>query len=336
VRSLCARAWSKVTGQLLPSALSTRAIGLTKALVAEEADVYIAHNIDTLLPAGRAASRRGALLMFDSMEFHSDMGDGQSQWERQLVRELERKYLPKCCLIFSSSDQIADALVEEYGVARPLPLYNVPPKEEVLLEKPRSGLALYWRNAVIGLGQRGLDDALVALTKLPSDVSLHLQGRLPSDGGSGLRLRIAELEIQSRVVCHQPYSPENAVKEASRYHIGLCLERAGIRNHELTVSNKMFDYHMARLAVISSDLPPLRSILEQSKAGLLFVPGSPDDLAAKIALLYNDREALRSYAVNARHFAMNQANREIEMKKFSTALADAVKGGKAQGIVCDR
>ncbi len=331
LRCFCARIWFKASGHLSASAFSTRAVGLKKALARAAADIYIAHNIDTLLPAAAAASRRGALLMFDSMEFHGDMGDGQSTLERQLVHDVERRYLPKCCLIFSSSDQIADALVGEYGIPRPLPLYNVPPREENLIWKPQRGLALYWRNAVVGLGQRGLGDALVALTKLPSDIFLHLQGRMPADGGSNLRSRIADLGIQSRVIFHKPYSPENAVREASQYHVGLCLERAGIRNHELTVSNKMFDYHMAGLAVISSDLPPLRRVLAKSNGGLLFSPGSADDLADKIAMLYNDRDALKAFAINARRFAMTEANRETEMKKFSAAIVEACKAREAKG-----
>lgn len=324
-RRLCARIWFKATGVPTAGALSTRAIGLEETLVRAAADVYIAHNIDTLLPAGNAARRRGALLMFDSMEFHGDVGDGQSRLERQLVREVEQKYLPKCRLVFTSSDQIADALVKDYGIKRPLPLYNVPAREENLMKKAHSGLALYWRNAVVGLGQRGLDDALVALTKLPSDVSLHLQGKMPADGGAALRSRITELNISSRVILHEPYAPQDAVREASQYHIGLCLERSGIRNHELTVSNKMFDYHMAGLAVISSDLPALRSILEKSNGGLLFTPGSPSELADKIGMLYHDPNALESFASNARRFAMSQANRDIEMKKFSMAMLEACK-----------
>lgn len=324
IRGLCAHGWFRLTGTVTGSALSTKTIGFEKTLAEAGADVYIAHNIETLLPAGLAASRRGAMLMFDSMEFHGDMGDGQSPLERQMVHEVERKYLSKCRLVFTSSDQIADALVEEYGITRPLPLYNVPPREENLSKKPQNGLILYWRNAVIGLSQRGLDDALVAMTLLPSDVMLHLQGKLPGDNGIALRARINELGIQSRVFFHAPYSPESAVKEASCYHIGLCLERPGVRNHELTVSNKMFDYHMAGLAIISSDLPPLRAILHQSQGGLLFAPGSPTDLADKVHVLYADREKLAECSRNARQFALHSANREAEMRKFAWTFMKAL------------
>jgi glycogen(starch) synthase len=312
----------RITGKPLAAAVSARIIGLKRKLSAVKCDIYIAHNIDTLLPAREAAARRKALLIFDSMEFHSDMGDGQDATERSLVRRIESAVLPDCSLVVASSDQIADALVEAYGISRPLPLYNVPPRVAELPAKISTGLALYWRNAVVGFGQRGLEEALVALKELPEDVILHLQGRMPRDGGQALRKRIAESHLEKRVIFHKPYRPEDAVREAAPHHIGLCLERPGVRNHELTVSNKLFDYHMAGLAIIASDLPPLRSVLTRSGGGLLFAPGSSIDLAAKIGLLYGNRQLLRRYACSAREFALSIGNREVEMAKFTTAFRD--------------
>lgn len=327
VRLVLQRLWQKIVRMVfrltrVPAggSLSTRALGMRKDLSSVAADVYIAHNIDTLEPAAMAAQERGALLMFDSMEFHSDMGEGQTRIEKEIVHAIQRRYLPKCSLILTSSDLLADALMEEYEIKRPLPLFNVPPCVDQLSSKMESNLALYWRNAVVGLSQRGLDDALVAMTALPADVELHIQGKLPNDGGVAMRKRVAELGLQARIHIRPPYSPGDAVKEASRYHIGLCLERPGVRNHELTVSNKMFDYHMAGLAIVSSDLLPLRSVLERSHGGLLFTPGIPEDLSRKILTLYNDRAALSQFASNARRFALQAANRELEMRKFIDAF----------------
>jgi glycosyltransferase involved in cell wall biosynthesis len=258
------------------------------------------------------------------MEFHSDMGDGQSSLEKKLTNAIERRVLPECALVLASSEQVANALALQYGISRPLALYNVPPVEAEIPVKSQKGLALYWRNAVVGLGQRGLDEALVALTKLPKDVTLHLQGRMPMDGGAELKLRVARLKIESRVLFHEPYAPENAVREAAQYHIGLCLERKGNRNHDLTVSNKIFDYHMAGLAVIASDLPGLRGVVERSRGGLLFQPGSAEDLAKQISRLREDISLRQSLASNAREFALREGNREHEMKKFAVAFREAI------------
>jgi len=286
----------------------------------------LAHNIETLLPAARVARRLGARLMFDSMEFHSDMGDGQTAVERALVRAVEHEWLPQAALVLASSDQVAEALAAEYGIRRPLALYNMPPRLAELPRRAEERFALYWRNAVVGLGQRGLEDALLALTRLPAEVRLHVQGRLPEDGGRALRARIGELGVGERVVVHPPYAPEAAVQEAARHTVGLCLERRGVRNHDLTVSNKLFDYHMAGLSVVVSDLPGLRGVVERSGGGVWFEPGSVDELTAKLRLLYEDRALQARLAEQARAFALREGNREREMEKFGAAFQAAVRG----------
>ena len=325
IRQCIDRLWFRMTGYVSAGAISLRAYGLKRVLRDTAADAYLAHNIETLLPAASVAKARGALLMFDSMEFHSDMGDSQTAVERKMVRAAEKQHLCQCALVLTSSARLADALAKEYGIPRPLALDNAPAIERDLPPKHGNSFQLYWRNSVVGLGQRGLDDALVALTKVPDDVMLHLQGRTPVDGGAELRARIAELDLTRRVIFHEPYVPHNAVKEASQHTVGLCLERKGCRNHDLTISNKIFDYHMAGLAVIASDLPSLRDTLERSRGGLLFEPGSADDLAKKICLLYVDRALLEQCARHAREFALREGNQEHEMQKFVSAFSEIVE-----------
>jgi glycosyltransferase involved in cell wall biosynthesis len=259
------------------------------------------------------------------MEFHSDMGDGQRRAERNLVRRIEKEYLAQCNLITTSSPQVAEALSATYGVHRLLPLYNAPPAHKKLPPKTDGPVSLYWRNAVIGLSQRGLEDALLALRELPGEIVLHLQGRLPNDGGRALTSRIERLELTERVRIHGPFLPHEAVCAASPYTVGLCLERPGVTNHELTVSNKIFDYFMAGLAVVASDLPGLREVVMRSGAGLLFEAGQPHDLAGCILQLHDDRELLRQQASNARVFALHEGNAEHEMLKLRTAFASLVE-----------
>jgi hypothetical protein len=85
------------------------------------------------------------------------------------------------------------------------------------------------------------------LRELPVDVRLSVQGRPGPDGGSAVRERAAALGVAERVAILPPYAPRDAVAAAAAHDVGLCLERKGPRNHDLTVSNKMFDYHMAAL-----------------------------------------------------------------------------------------
>ncbi len=308
------------TGRLVPAALSIKALGLEAQLRRVHADIYVSHNIDTLLPAWIAARRNNALLMFDSMEYHADMGDSQTALDRSLVHAVQSRCLRDCALVLASSDGLADVLAEEYGLPRPLPIYNAPPLEATLPAKAADRLLLYWRNSVVGFGQRGLDDGLVALSTLPPDVTLSVQGRLPPDGGDILKARVGALGLERRVTFLPPHAPEVAVKAAAAHHVGLCLERDGIRNHRLTVSNKLFDYHMAGLASVASDLSGLSAILAESGGGLTFRAGSAQELAARIALLRRDRGLLTRLGERARAFALRIGNQESQMDRFLSAF----------------
>jgi hypothetical protein len=305
-----------MSGMVHNIALSPKMNGFERLIRQCDADLIMAHNIDTLLPAYRVARDSGALLLFDSMEFHSDMDESQHPLEIDLIKSIERMCLPVCSLITTSSHRVAQALNETYGVTTTLPLYNTPRcRTQVDVEKV-SGFSLYWRNSTIGLSHRGLADAIQALRQLPLDISLHVQGHLPPNNRSEIFELAKSLGVAERLVVHPPCKPERAVEEAARFHVGLCLERKGNRNHELTVSNKMFDYHMAGLAVVSSDLPALHDIINRSQGGLVFRPGDIDQLTEAIRRVYDDRDLLGKLAQNARTFALSDGNLENEMRKF--------------------
>src|ERR1035437_5168968 len=312
------------TGYISEGLFGDRAQGLTRALMSTPATLYIAHNVETLLPAARAARRHGARLIFDCMEYYSDMGDSQSTLEGSAARRLEARLLPACALVIASSDDLADVLATEYCIRRPLAAYNVPATEITLPERRGGGLNLYWRNSTLGFGQRGLEDMLQAMVRLPADVRLFLQGRLPPDGGFSLSERLNELGLRERVIVLPPYVPEDAVRQAAIHDVGLCLELRGPKNHELTVSNKMFDYHMGALAVVSSDLPSLARVIGRSKGGLLFRTGDPVSLAETIWQLKSSPSLLSELQANARHFAMEEANLDREIGNIVSALRAAI------------
>lgn len=311
-------------GLLQEGLFGDRTQGLGDVLAKMPADVYFAHNIETLLPAMRAAERHSAVVVFDCMEFYSDMGDSQSPVEAAAARALEQKYLSRCALVIAASDLMADALASEYSIARPLAAYNVPPVERELPARQGGGLNLYWRNSVIGFGQRGLGDVLDALVMLPSDVHLYLQGRQTPATAAELAGRVASLGLESRVHVLPAYAPHEAILKAARHDIGLCLERKGPRNHDLTVSNKMFDYHMAGLAVIATDLPALADIIRRSCGGVVCRPGDPASLADAIRALHAVPQRLAELQSSARRFAVLTANLEIEITKIAAALQHAI------------
>lgn len=291
-----------------------------KQLLAEKFDLIVGHSIDLLPIMCELGRARGAKLVFDSMEFHSDMGEGQSGLNRRAIREIEAAYLPQCDLIFASSSEVAQAIEEHYGTKPVVPFYNAAPVTNGLLSRLNDGrLHLYWRNATVGMSQRGLEDILEALTLLSDDIVLNIQGH-PGSKMSMLRRRVSDLGIERRVVFHDAFRTGAAVRAASQYSIGLCPERDTCINQRLTVSNKIFDYLMAGLAVVSSNLPGLASIIADSGAGVLYRAGDARELAEKIKLLYDDRDMLSQLQSNARSYSTTRMNEASQLERFSREI----------------
>ena len=322
IKSKCSRYAFSSFGYISNSSLNASLDGIESLIAKNSPEIIIAHNIDMLLPAHHVAQQLGAVLIFDSMEFHSDMGDEQDALKMRLIKAIEEKCLPACRMILTSSAGVATALQDAYGVKSMMPLYNTPAIVRDINGPKHGGFSLYWRNSTLGLGQRGLEEAIRALSELPEEITLHLQGRIrPADEHEILTL-VDSLNVRNRIVIHPPCRPENAVASASRFHVGLCLERPGIRNHELTVSNKMFDYHMAGLAVVSSNMPALKQIVARSGGGVCYVAGDYSDLARVIRSLYDDPSLYRRLVQNARQFALTEGNLEHEMMAWKSALLD--------------
>jgi glycosyltransferase involved in cell wall biosynthesis len=320
------RAISLATGRPSLDACSPKARGLLNRVwsVAPHADLYIGHNMEALPVLIELRERCGAPIIFDSMEYHADMGPEQSESERAIVQWWLRTSLRQCTLVLASSSMVAAALRSEYGVDSVLALDNVPLRVDALpagIKRP--GFHLYWRNSVVATGPRGLQDALVAMQYLPPDVRLHLQGHLAD--ATALRTELQRRNIEARVEVHPPYAAGDAVLSAAPYGVGLCLEHDVCRNHRLTVSNKLFDYFMAELAVVVSDLPGLRSVVERASGGILYRPGDVQALAAAIRSLYDDPTRAAELARDNRRFALAEGNEQVVMEQFHAAVASVLE-----------
>jgi len=306
-------------GRIQTQLLAPELLGLRAFLKKTNAQIYHLHKWEVLLPFLESGRDPGGLV-FDCMEFYSEMGEGQTPEIATAIRLAESKWLDRCQLLTTSSPEVARAYEKICPGTPSSADYNCPRSVPNLQMSPDEPIRLYWRNAVVALSQRGLEEALEALTMLPEDVSLSVQGHLTKSGALILSTALKQRGIEKRVRILAPYSVDQAIAEASQFNIGLCLERDVNSNHRLTVSNKMFDYHMAGLAVVASDLPSLRNVITQSGGGLLFRAGDAGSLAVQISRLHKDRSLLHKYREGARAYALAIGNEEFQMELFTKTV----------------
>jgi glycosyltransferase involved in cell wall biosynthesis len=320
-RRLAFEVYSKFGGRKLAEYAYTTALPEEIRLASiERADWYIAHAHAALPVAAFAAKRWSARLGFDCEDLLSEAGTDPAD----IVRLIERAYLPRCHYISVPSTGIARWLEREYSVSAPLVLYNVFPlylAEGMSApdERPENkALRLHWFSQTIGPG-RGIEEALEAAGLSGPRVELHLRGN-PSKGYQETLAAMA-LEHGVALTFHEQVDHDVLIRSMQGFDVGLALERPEHTNYSLTVTNKIFSYLLAGLAVAATDTPGQREVLREfPAAGFLYPGGSPQALAEGLRKWLSDRRALRDAQQSAWDAAREKYCWDVEQEKFLRAI----------------
>jgi glycosyltransferase involved in cell wall biosynthesis len=267
---------------------------LRRLASAEPADWFIAHAQPALPAAAAAARQLNAKLGFDCEDLLTETGDRFCE-ANQLI---EQKYLHQCNYITATSNAMAEHLANTYNIPRPVVLYNAFPlslTEGIVAptqRAPHPKLRLHWVSQTIG-PDRGLQDVFEACAGLADQVEIHLRGRL-LDAHQAILLREAQRwGVAARLYFHPRIDPDQLIASMAEYDVGLALERPQNRNYSLTVTNKVFSYLIAGLAIVATDIPGQREILSQAPAaGSLYPAGDARSLRAVLEVWIGDREKL--------------------------------------------
>jgi glycosyltransferase involved in cell wall biosynthesis len=180
-----------------------------------------------------------------------------------------------------------------------------------------------WFSQTIGPG-RGLEAFLAAWaeTKNPSQVILlghdrpgyraHLLGRLPEQ-------RRADVSFRA------PVKPDELPAELANHDVGLALEPALPRNKDVTISNKVFQYLNAGLALVATPTAGQQEIMHAAPGcGLVIDPSDPRAVARQLDALLGDPDRLRAMQVASRHAAERELSWEHDSRRLLAAVADAL------------
>lgn len=255
-----------------------------RAIVPLRPDVVISCDPPTM-PAGyllRAFS--GAALVYDSRELWLEQTNEVSRLFRFLYGSLERHVIRHADAAIAVNEEIADELARRYGVRPPTAVYN---GADSCVHTPTpvgAPLRLFFQGAFVE--NRGLCEMILAMKKLSGIATLTLQGFGPQE--SELRALVASESLEDEVSFIDPCDPEEVVACATGFDVGVATFRDTSLNTHLAAPNKLFDYLGAGLAVLSTDLPVMRRILDQGGCGQFLQTPSPESIADAVKALASD------------------------------------------------
>ncbi|MDR3568448.1 MAG: hypothetical protein P4L43_10510 [Syntrophobacteraceae bacterium] len=325
---LCRKAWRVMEARFFaPLVLGRVYPELARAAAAERADLYIGHFPEGLAAAGKAAERTGALLAFDSEDFH--LGEGAPSTQ-QAVEVIQGKYLPECAYVSASSEAIGKCLTERYPSLRPVTVYNVfsqPNAGDSLDKAPhrRRHLSICWVSQTIGM-DRGLQDAIRAVGLLDSPAELHIRGTFANGAERELKELAERAGVLERLHFYPQIAPWELIASVASHDVGLALEQPCTLNHQVCAAIKLFLYFSAGVAVAATDTPGQREVLELAPgAGALYLPGDYEALAAILNRWQSEPDALAAARKASARAADERFNWAVEGRKL-VAVVNSVLG----------
>jgi glycosyltransferase involved in cell wall biosynthesis len=306
-----------------------------KAGIRSGADVFHAHDLNTLFPAVVLARKTGASLVYDSHELYVNRRAMRGPWHRLRWLLIEAQMIRHAEEVITVSDSIAQVLVERYKIEKPTLVRNVQgyvgtTRKGVLRELPalqhigpQDSIAIYAGRIT---GGRGLG-ILVEASQYLDGVYIVLLGRENIRYSRELKAMIRQRGVEHKVILVPPVEPEEVHEYVSSADVGLMLTENVCLSYYYGAGNKLFHYLMAGVPVIVSDQPEKRKIVETYDVGRFCKVEDPRELARVIQELADDTDACRRYAANARKAAriLNWENEEKKLLDVYERIANKRK-----------
>lgn len=228
------------------------------------------------------------------------------------LKFFESRLAHECTYCLTTSNALAEALAQAYKAPKPTIVYNAFPWAErsqldgKKCDRQNLNLpSLHWFSQTIGPG-RGLETLFQALPYLQIPVEIHLRGNYPETARQWLEPLVPS-QWRDRLFIHPTVSNAELLSRIAEHDIGLALESTDIPSRNVTVTNKLFQYLQAGLAVIATDTTGQQEILSQQPAiGRLIPSSDPVALAQALKYLLCDLERLTAAKAAAKAAAKEQ------------------------------
>jgi len=239
------------------------------------------NDFNTMWPGVAARVLLGARLIYDAHELWPDR-NGRTEDRRWLIAA-EAVFVRAAHRCIVTSPGHAEAMARRYRIAPPTVVRNVPAPVDGDAPEPAPGppTIVYLGGVQPG---RGLEQAIAALGEIAA-ARLRIIGPGRPDFRAGLLQLAGDHGVADRVSVGQAVAPERVVATAREAHVALALFQPTCRSYVLGLPNKLAEYAVAGVPVLSSDLPVMADFVRELGTGEVVDATSPEAVAAGLRRL---------------------------------------------------
>jgi glycosyltransferase involved in cell wall biosynthesis len=302
-----------------------------------KADLTIVHSEGGLW-VGRRLLEEGYKVGVDFEDWFSEDLLPESRVTRPIneLKKLEERLARECVYSLTTSQSLSKALADAYQAPKPAVVYNVFPfaeRERIdrrCRDRREANLpSLHWFSQTIGRG-RGLEILFKALPHLQMEVEVHLRGECDEDCRRWIESMISVDRAKYRIFIHATVPNDELLSRIAEHDIGLALEYTDVPSRNLSVTNKLFQYLQAGLAVIATDTAGQREVMQKCPAAGQLIPAdNPMALASALNELISRSGALAA----AKAASIAAAENEFCWEKQSSILLEASEHALARPAI---
>lgn len=277
-------------------------------------NVCHAHDLDTLLAGMLLATTRGRPLVYDAHELVPDQTPNPPRLFRRLLLALEKLLAERVSCLVTVSTSLARILNERGRFRATVVVRNCPDLPNLDRASP---VRHHGRMRVVYQGafqaHRGIEE-LIASVRHARGWELYLRGVGPLE--EHLR-HLGSCTASKEHVRFLPAAcPEDLVESLFEFDVGVVSYQPVTLNNRYCLPNKVYEYMAGGLALATSDLPELRTLISEEKNGVCFDPFSPESIAAVLNELSRSRPRLWQARWNSFQAARRTYNWQFESRKL--------------------
>ena len=267
-------------------------------------DLFVANDLDTLLPNLLIIKLKRKRIVYDSHEyFCGELSIADRPFVKHVWQSIEKFCFPKLKDVITVSQSIVEQYEKEYGI-RPHLVRNIPPKATPPVTASRSSLQIPEDKTIIILQGNGINEGrggkelVEAMPLVDEKAVLLIVGNgtmIPQ-----LKERVKELHLENRVNFVPRVTPEMLFNYTYLSDIGIALDRDLSPNLRFSLPNKLFEYIKAGTPIVASNLIERARIIRQYKVGMIVEDFQPESVAKKINQLVNNKQLYDEMKTNCK------------------------------------
>ncbi len=287
-----------------------------------KADLYEAHDLPALFPALVAAKMRRKPIVYHAHELYPEMHK-----DLRFVgfwKFLEKIFVPRATLVVTPEEHRSRIYREEYGAARPpLTIANCPPYQppirstklrEILAERGLTAETIILYQGLLD-PSRCVEELVAAAKSFDRGILLVLLGA----GFKGLDSLQAAVDAVNNVVLLPRVQYNDLFQYTASADIGVLFYRNDCRNNYYCAPNKLYEFMMMGLPVITCDYPGLKKFVEGKELGYCVNPEKPEEIARAVNRLAADKAERARFSANGLRLAREEYNWQREFERLSAA-----------------